>query len=293
MYVKDSSGNYVMDGDKPLSVSPTFRTPEYEVPRTSTRKTQKNKIYTDEELMENYERFVKFRDAVREIGFLPEDANGTSEFSLDPKRNPKATRTASFIIDAFVRLENEEAEERRERNVRGGFSPVFTRTPIVLFDVHLQTPSLHGFTPSGSRVEARAFAEFFARRGVAFDNKTSVQNLKYSDGLKVLKIIKSQVAAEFAERDISVNADSLVRYMALQRFCEKGFAVRNTRDNTEMLDFIFELVRLDVPLYASMLALSERANPNFKKTNTLAYDAESLEMVKDIPETYVRHILLS
>ena len=262
--------------------------PEYTVPLANARKSLNKSRFTVEELEENYGKFVAFRDTLRKLKFLPEDADKTNEFSF--VFNPEVSkRTVKFIIDASARLEEEEAEERRNnRNSLNWYSNRYdaARAPIVLFEAHLQTPTVHGFTPVASRLENIAFAKFLEER----DMKIAPQGLSYKEALHEFRYMVSAVKTEFKENDVEFSNVNLIRFLAMSRYSEKGYAAANVRDNEKMRNIIFELLRYNAPLYASMLVMSKSRNPDFK--GELFIETAALESLEGVPESFVRPILL-
>lgn len=281
-----TNANLLNEYGKPLK-NPNYEGPEYAIPLSNARKSLNKTRFTIEELEENYAKFVKFRDGLRKLKFLPEDADSTNEFSFVFNKDV-SKRTVKFIIDASTRLEKEEAEERRNS---GGMYRHWRydaeRAPIVLFEAHLQTPTVHGFSPVHSRIESIAFAKFLAER----DMKVAPQGLSYKEALHLFRYMISAVKTEFKENDVEFSNVNLVRFLALSRYAEKGYAAANTKDNEKMRNIVFELLRYNAPLYASMLVMSKSRNPDFK--GELFIETAALESLDGVPESFVRTILRS
>lgn len=299
-YVNTNNGN-----------SKVLVTPDYTVHRVRKVKAANqgynNREVDEQELWNVHAKFVKFRDGLKKLGFLPEDEAVQHEVSFAPEDVAKPVRAIRYNVETLHRFLNSKATEA-ERRSQWGF--MTTVPPLHLFEANVTVAQVFGFTSQNSRMFNKAFKELRAvkaQQGQA-DLIPKIDGSSYADTLKVLGFIKRDTDASLVAAGVEPTARNMVRKVCLTRFVEKGYSYAGQLQATAdgpvfpkvVEDYINNLLRNDVKLYNGVIALSRQVNSEIRVNycgdgSELAapvYDADMFVAFEDAPEAYVARMLI-
>lgn len=235
-------------------------TPDYSVPANLKSKKIPNREVPLEEALAVHEKFVEFRENIRNLGFLPVDANFDDEVSFLPPEG-KATRAITYKIATISRFLNSPSV-KASRTTSYGEAP--DAPELNLFQANLLRPVVFGFSATNSEAFKFGFSKIITTVGQA---ELLVDGMPYDMTIELLKIVKDYFANELMAKDIPATDKNVIRLMALSRFVErghsylKGIGTYGPGTVPEPLkEYLYELVRNDVKLYHGLVALSPEAN---------------------------------
>jgi hypothetical protein len=235
-------------------------TPDYSVPTNLKSKRVPNREVSLEEALVMHEKFVAFREGIRELGFLPADANFDDEVSFLPPEG-RETRAITYRIATISRFLNSPSA-KASRTTSYGYTP--EAPEITIFQANLLRPVVFGFSATNSEAFKFGFSKLISTVGYS---EMLVNGVPYDRTIELLKIVKEYFANELITKNIPVTNKNIIRLMSLSRFVERGHSYLKGLGSygpgtvpEPLKDYIYELIRLDVKLYHGLVALSPEAN---------------------------------
>lgn len=271
-----------------------FVTADYTVQVTDTNSSNRSD-FTHEQLSETHEQFLSFRRGLYARGLLPEGENESNEVTF--AQDKIGSRTMFFRIEPFAEFVADSYGIALEDYNHA------SRPDMHLFQAHLQKPTVYGlpltrishmYPKQLSQTEPSKFT--INIDGKMEEVSMNADGLDYRKTLAVLDVFIAGVSSTLARENIEPSPERILRFWALLRFVEMGYSVaaRNTNVKNRALDaLVFDLVRLDAPLYTSFLAISQAANPDYRETKEFTYSSKSISELGEIPKTFLRYMILS
>lgn len=284
----------------------TFTTPDYTVksfsntvPLSSKNKTQRVE-FTEEDLAATYEKFLAFRSKLASAGYIVDSL-------VAFKQEKPGARAIMFRFPAFSDLFVDVTNINPSRYVANNMPDLH------LFQAHLQKPEVFGLTVSKF---IRFFPEWFD--GFAEESK-SVYGVEVYKNVPISYEVASDYIVAFMTRigrvleafDIGNTPENQLKFWAVATYMMRNHSLtyasnlfsrfygKEDKDadveNTEyqvVVDYAFQLLKSELPLYHILLLISEFANPEFEKEKRMAFDIATALDFGGVPRTYLMKMLL-
>lgn len=264
-----------------------FTTPHYQVKKYGTDNGSKvGNVHSDLEesqLEENYAQFLTFRSAIEQAGFL---VDGLVSFEQDKV----GSRAIFYRIEALKDFFMDVAELKKGEYLHGNMPDMF------LFQAHLQKPVIFGFSPSKF---IKSFPESFSGFDVYASKAFNVSCYKndavsYNVASGYLTAFMDRLGVELKKNNIEDSMSNRLKFWAAFTFVVGGHGLTSKSNQTlepELITYILDLVKNDLPLYHIFLFLSKSTNPQYSTVKRIAFSAEDTVNFVDVPRSYLHYIV--
>lgn len=289
-------------------------TPDYVATTHVSRQAKDGKIST-ESILEIHAKFVVFREKLKKLGFLFEK-NEAPGVSLSPVLG-KPIRAVSYQIDDINRFMWDERWGKFSNREGFQIKDQLVPSELTLFTVNVLKPMVFNFPHKRSELVDIAFNKSGINSSILRDYYAE-KGISYEDAFKILKILKELVVEKLLSAEVPATDENVVHFIALTYFIEHGKSYLGNSMTTRKLEtfpepiceYIYDLIRLKVPLFHSALALSKKTNHPFgaigRDTKTVKllngttgdfnmpkFSAEYFSQFNEVPELFMLKLIES